>query len=74
MITTVAYPGIQQFFSASATFDHGVTPGTISLSIVPQDIGLIAERGDLTFTYNGLIITIADCVADSASYLSLIHI
>jgi len=68
MITTVAYPGIQQFFSASATFDHGVTPGTITLTIVPQDVATIAERGDLTFTYNGLIITMADCVADSASY------
>lgn len=68
MITTVAYPGIQQFFSASATFDHGVTPGTISLSIVPQDIGLIAERGNFTWTYNGLVITMVDCVADAASY------
>ena len=68
MITTVAYPGIQQFFSASSTFDHGVTPGTITLTIVPQDVATIAERGNLTWTYNGLVITMVNCVADSASY------
>ncbi len=71
-VTTVSFPGVIRIEGFSATINHGITPGTIMLKIMPQDVTTIPVNGTFTVNYaDGVVsstIQWLNCNVDSASY------
>lgn len=61
---SITYPGITKAKSAEYTQTLGVRPSVCLVRMIPQ-VGLIAPGGTLTFTYNGVSLTLPDCQLDS---------
>lgn len=57
---TASWPGVVGISSMTAEISHGVTPGRITLNILPQQ-ALVPLYGDLVFDAGDGVITLKDC-------------
>ena len=65
----IAYPGIQQIENITISFGTGLSPGAITITMIPQPPETIAAVGDLVLTKNNTeLYRFVDCAVDSASY------
>lgn len=64
----VEYPGIESIESFSYSMGHGVQPGIISMSILPQDTGRIKETGTLKLSYGGRKMAMKNVLCDAGSF------
>ncbi len=60
------WPGCPTVQTAKYSMGHGISPGTIQMTINPSE-GLPAQSGDFVFTDGVTTITIPDCRLDSIS-------
>jgi hypothetical protein len=64
----VEYPGIESIESFSYSMGHGVQPGVMSLTILPQDTSKIKDTGTLELSYGGKKRKMKNVLCDAASF------
>jgi hypothetical protein len=66
----VSYPGLawgNSFTRAEYTASHGISAGQCVIEMPQQNVALLAQQGDVTFSYGSNSFTLYDCVVDQVN-------
>src|SRR5580692_11594533 len=62
----VTYPGLATFTKAEYVLSQGISPGKCTIELPQELVTTLQATGNLTIEYNGLSISLPNCLVDSA--------